>query len=159
GKDLYDTWFAIISTSDLALLSASGTEEEIVEAQRLLETATGFIVEPIALFTFCFLGLSATLTKIGDVYVAQRTLDYLHEMQAKRCVAETGTMGMIDGRFFIQEVTPDQLEKKNAALNSATAWGEREAKPVGLKEPLTKDNKKWLKILGPANVATIVTAK
>jgi hypothetical protein len=162
GRDLYETWFAVISNPDLALFSGAGTDEEIVEAQRLLEAATAFIIEPITMFTLYFLGLGPMLTRIGDIYVAQRTLDYLHEMEAKRGPAETsttGTIGMVDGRFFMQEFTPDELKQKNAALHSATAWAEKHAKPIGLKEPFTKDDKKWLKILGEANLATIVTAK
>lgn len=159
GKDLYDTWFALISSPDLPLFSGTGTEEEQVEAQRLLEGATGFIIDPIALFTWCFLGHSSALSKIGDIYVAQKTLDYLHETQAKKSVPESGTMGMIDGNFFFQKVTPDDLGKRNAALNRAVAWAEAEARPAGLKAPLTEEETKWLRFLGQANVATIAIAR
>jgi tetratricopeptide (TPR) repeat protein len=162
GRDLYDVWLQVVADPELILLTAAGTDEEQEEFQRILGAATSFILDAVSLFTFSFLGLIEKLQGVGDLYVAQSTLDDLHELQAKKTMLQkrqTATMGMVDGTFFMQEFTPGELEKMNAALNAATAWSEAHAKAIGLKEPLTSDDQKWVKPLGSANVASIVIAK
>lgn len=161
GKDLYQVWLNVIADPDLTLLSSDGTEPEHQGFQQVLTVGNGFLVEPVTLFTFSRLGLLDKLTKLGDVYIAQRSLDQLHELQARRRTADrqTGVMGMIDGEFFIQEITPEEAARMNSALNVATQWAEKHAKVVGLTESLSKDDKKWAKVLGVPGLVTMMTAK
>jgi tetratricopeptide (TPR) repeat protein len=161
GKDLYQIWLNVIADPNLTLLSSDGTEQEQQQFQQILTARNAFLVEPVTLFTFSQLGLLDKLTNIGDVYIAQRSFDQLHELQARRRTADrqTGVMGMIDGQFFIQEITPEEAVKMNAALNTATQWAAEHAKAVGLTEPLSKDDKKWAKVLGAPAVAVMITAK
>jgi hypothetical protein len=119
------------------------------------------VVDTVALFTISSLGLLDRLTEIGDIFVAQRALDFLHELQARRSLGrgrESGTIGMIDGQFFMTETSAEDHEKSNAALDKLTEWVESHAKPLGLKNNLTRAEKKWLRPLGVPNVATLVTA-
>src|SRR5262249_12309107 len=136
-------------------------DQETMEFQRLLGSATGFMIEPIGLFTFSHLGLTHKLGEVGDIYVAQRAFDLLHELEAKRTVTQRATseMGMIDGQFFMQEFTAAEIEKINSALRIATKWVEQNANSIGLAEPLNADDTKWERVLGIANLATVVTAK
>jgi tetratricopeptide (TPR) repeat protein len=161
GRDLYEVWFQIVSDPDLCLLTAVGTDDEQQEFQRLLGNATGFILDPVALFTFSFLGLIEELQILGDVYIAQSVLDHLHELLAARALLQRqrGRMGIVDGQFFMHESTTDELDKINSALRTATEWSETHAKTAGLKEPFTSDDTRWDKVLGSSNIATIVIAK
>ena len=129
--------------------------------QQLLISGNGFLVEPVTLFTFSRLGLLDKLTKLGHVYIAQRSLDQLHELQARRRTADrqTGVMGMIDGELFMQEITPGEAARMNSALNVATQWAEKQAKVVGLTESLSKDDKKWARVLGVPGLVTMITAQ
>ena len=159
GKDIHDTWLSVVASPELVLHSATGTHEEAAGFARLLATGSGFVFEPVALFSFTLLGLLDKLPAIGDVYVAQRVLDLLHGLQAKRRIGSpSGTIGMIDGQFFMTEIAPDDITKQNAALDATTVWVETCAVPVGLKEPLKRADRKWLRLLGVPNVATIVIA-
>jgi hypothetical protein len=159
GRDLYETWIAVASDPRLPLHTALGSREEAAEFSRLLSTASGFIIDPIALFTFSSLGFLDKLLTIGDISVAQRVLDFLHELQARRKVGTpAGTIGMIDGNFFMTEDSTEEHRKINAALDKMTEWVESHTKPLGLKESLKREEKKWLRPLGVPNVATLVTA-
>lgn len=161
SRDLYETWIQVVSDPELSLLSSAGNEDEQQEFQRALAAGTAFILEPVALFTFTYLGLLDKLLELGDLYIAQGTLDYLHEIQGQRKVMEQsqrGTMGMVDGQFFMHEVTATELEKMNTALNTATEWSERHTKSAGLKAPFTSDDKKWSGPIGQANVSSLVIA-
>jgi hypothetical protein len=113
----------------------------VAEFSKLLNTASGFVVDTVALFTISSLGLLDRLTEIGDIFVAQRALDFLHELQARRSLGrgrESGTIGMIDGQFFMTETSAEDHEKSNAALDKLTEWVESHAKPLGLKNNLTR---------------------
>lgn len=159
GRDLYETWIAVTSDPRLPLQTALGSREEVAEFSRLLSAASGFVIDPIALFTFGSLGLLDTLTMLGDIFVAQRVLDFLHELQyRRRAGTPSGTIGMINGQFFMTEDSGEEHRKSNAALNDITRWVESNTKPLGLREPLKREEKKWLRPLGVPNVATLVTA-
>jgi hypothetical protein len=127
GKDLYQTWLNVIADPDLTLLSSDGTEQEHQDFQRILTAGNGFLVEPVALFTFARLGLLDKLTKLGDVYIAQRSLDQLHELQARRRTADrqTGVMGMVDGELFMQEITPEEAARMNSRLECGDTIGSK----------------------------------
>jgi tetratricopeptide (TPR) repeat protein len=161
GRDLYEAWLGVVADPDLVLRSATGTVEEVQEFQRILSGATGFIVDPVALFTLSFLGLINKLDQLGDIYIAQPAFDQLHELKAKRTAlhGQRGSMGMIDGKFFMEETTPEELRKRHAALNVAVEWTDSFAKPIGLKAPFTADDEKWVKLLGAASLASIVVGK
>jgi len=161
GKDLYQVWLNLIADPDLTLLSSDGTEQESQGFQRILTAGTGFLVEPLTLFTLSHLGLLDRLTRLGDVHIAQRSLDQLHELQARRRTTDrqTGVMGMVEGEVFIQDITPEEAARTNSALNAATSWAEKHVKVVGLTEPLSKNDKKWAKLLGAPGLATMITAR
>jgi hypothetical protein len=72
---------------------------------------------------------------------------------------QTGVMGMTNGEFFMHEVTPEEADRINSALNAAVQWAVKRAKVVGLTEPLSKDDKKWAKAIGTPALATMITAK
>ena len=161
GRDLYHSWLNIVADADLTLLSSDGTEQEHQESQSLLTTRDGFLIEPITLFTFSSLGLLDRLTKLGDICVAQRSLDQLHELQARRRTADrqTGVIGMVDGEVFVHEITPEEAVRTNSALTDAAHWAEKHSRVVGLTEPLTKDDKKWARVLGVPAMAAMLVAK
>lgn len=161
GRDLYHTWVHTIANDELVINTALGTYEEANNFQRLLSTAPGFIIDPIALFTFSFLGLPDRLLEIGDLYVAQRVLDKLHEWQASRrpLGKQTGLMGVVDGKFFMEQVSPDETEKIDSALRAATSFVEERLRIMGLKESLSPEDEKWAPLLGAENLATLVAAK
>jgi PIN domain associated with the TPR-GreAB-C-PIN system len=161
GKDLYDVWLGVIADPNLILLSSDGSEQEQQEFQQIITAKNAFLVEPVTLFTFSHLGLLDKLTSIGDVYFAQRSLDQLHELQARRRTGdrETGIIGMVHGQPFIQGITPEEAARINAALTTATDWATKHAKVVGLTEPLNREDKKWAKVLGDSGLAVMATAK
>jgi tetratricopeptide (TPR) repeat protein len=162
GKDLYQVWLNVISDPELTLLSSEGTEREQQEFENTLAIGNGFLVEPIALFTFAHLGLLEKLTRIRNIYIVQSSLDELQELQARRKVGtdrETGVIGMNGGEFFMQRITPEDACRINAALNAATEWAQRHGKPLGLTAPLDDDDKKWANVIGSAGIAIMVAAK
>jgi hypothetical protein len=122
-----------------------------------VSTTPGLIIEPVALFTLAFLGLIDRISKVGDVYVAQHTLDRLHELQAKRTLTglQTGSVGIMDGEFFFHKTDPDEIAKMNAALAVVTEWVEKYANMTGLLLPFTAEEEKWATVLGEADVASL----
>jgi hypothetical protein len=161
GRDLYEVWLHVVSNPNLTLLTASGTEEETQDSLRILNNATGFIADAITLFTFSRLDLLANLESLGDIYIAQATLDQLHELELKRVASDKtmGTIGMIEGKFFLREFTSEELQEMNAGLHTAIAWAEQHARAIGLKEPYTAEDEKWIAVLGDASVETMLIAK
>jgi len=118
------------------------------------------MLDLLALFTMAHLGLLDKLWDVGDIYIAQQVLDYLHYMQSTRKIGhEKATMGMIQGQFFMTEISAEDVEKANAGLNKVTEWVEHSGGIKGLIEPLTKDERDWIKPLGEATVATLAIAK
>jgi tetratricopeptide (TPR) repeat protein len=161
GKDIYQVWLNVVSDPNLTLFASNGTEPEFQQSQDLLSEGNAFLVDPIALFTFAHLELLDKLICVGDIYIAQRAVDQLQELQARRRSTdrETGVMGMVDGELFLQSVTPEQAIRINSTLNAATEWVIRNAKIVGLTESLTKEDKDWAKIIGSPGLATAITAR
>lgn len=162
GRDLYEVWLSVIAYPELTLLSGDGTEQEHRERENTLATRKGFLADPISLFTFAHLGLLEKLTRIGDIYIGQRSLDELQELQARRKIGtdrDTGVMGMIDGEFFMHTITREDACKINTALDAATEWAQKQGKPVGFTAPLNDDDKKWTEFIGSAGIAIMVAAK
>jgi tetratricopeptide (TPR) repeat protein len=160
GRDMYEVWLSAIHDANMSIYCANGTEEEAVHAQQLLTSASGLTLDLIGLFTLAHLNLLDKLADIGDVYVAQHALDYLHYMQSARNIGrERGTMGMVRGQFFMTEIAEEEVEKINAGLDRLTEWVERSSKIKGFVEPLTKDELRWIKPLGDATLATLTIAK
>jgi predicted nucleic acid-binding protein len=118
------------------------------------------MLDIVALFTLAHLDLLDRLNGIGDIYIAQQTLDYLHYMQSTRKIGhESGTIGIMHGQFFMTEVSPEDVAKANAGLNKVTEWVEHSRGIRGLLEPLTKDEEDWIKPLGESTLATLAIAK
>lgn len=160
-KDLYQVWLIIISNPELRLYSADGTAVEIQESRLILTTEKAFIVEPLTLFVLSWVNLLDKLASIGEIYVSQRVMDHLQELQARRRTAdrETGIMGIDNGEMFVQSIAPEDAARTNAALNNCTEWAFRNAKIVGLVEPLTGDERQWEEAMGAPAVATMAVAK
>src|ERR1051326_2039398 len=160
GRDMYEVWLSAIHDANMSIYCANGTEEETVHAQQLLTSASGLMLDLTGLFTLAYLNLLDKLADIGDVYVAQNAVDYLHYMQSTRAIGpERGTMGMVRGRFFMTEISAEEVEKINAGLDRLTEWVEHSSKIKGFVEPLTKDESRWIKPLGDATLATLTIAK
>jgi tetratricopeptide (TPR) repeat protein len=160
NRDMYEVWLHALVDSDRLIFCAVGTEEEAVKFQEILVSTTGVMLDLIALFTFVHLGMLDKLRDVGDIYIAQQTLDYLHYMQSMRKIGgEKGTMGMIRGQFFMTEISAEDAEKINSVLNRVTEWVEQSGQIKGFTEPLNKDEEKWEKVLGESTLATLTIAK
>jgi tetratricopeptide (TPR) repeat protein len=160
GRDMYEVWLHSLGHPDRLMFCATGTEEETIQFQQLLANASGVMLDLVALFTMAHLDLMEKLRDVGDIYIAQQVLDYLHYMQSARKIGhEKGTMGMIQGQFFMTEISAEDVEKANAGLNKVTEWVELSGGIKGLIEPLTKDDRDWIEPLGEATLATLAIAK
>lgn len=160
GRDMFEVWRQCLGNQDLSLISALGTEDEGIQFQQSLSNASGLMIDLVALFTLTELRLLDKLKDFGDIYVAQAVLDYLHYMQSARMMGTpAGTIGMVQGEFFMTQISPEDVAKTNAQLDEATEWIERSAGIVGFKKVLTQEETEWSKLLGDATLATLAITK
>ncbi len=164
GRSVLDTvrHFAASPTLDIrASLGDSNTWNVAVES---CGRGTEVVLDAVGLATVQMLGLHEHLAEMGlQLVVPRSVLDELRNASLNAAGGkQRGYMGVVNGRFFIEEVTPEQIAAEVERLESLVGFIQSECEVVGgaallaVAEPLRTD---LCKVAGIACADAIAIAK
>lgn len=164
GRSVLDTVRHFAASPTLDIRASLGDDRTWNTAVKSCGRGTELVLDAVGLATVQMLGLHEFLPEFGLRLVVPRSA--LDELRGASLNAAGGKqqsyMGVVDGRFFIEEVTPEQIATDVERIESLVGFIQSECEVVGgaallaVAEPLRTD---LCKVTGIACADAIAIAK